>query len=82
MYGEETDLCRRARREGARPRMTPEATHRPLRRRLVGARVDREILILKARATLARRYLPAWQRPLGIGLLLAWPLSRAARRPG
>ena len=39
-------------------------------------RVDRGILNMKARATLARRYLPAWQRPLGMGLLLAWPLSR------
>ena len=26
MYGEETDLCHRARARGARPRMTPEAT--------------------------------------------------------
>ena len=26
MYGEEADLCRRARARGARPRMTPEAT--------------------------------------------------------
>ena len=37
MYGEEADLCRRARARGARPRMTPEATHRPLRRRRLAA---------------------------------------------
>jgi GT2 family glycosyltransferase len=77
MYGEEADLCRRARAGGARPRMTPEATIVHYGGASSARRVDREILILKARATLARRHLPAWQRPLGIGLLLAWPLSRA-----
>ena len=40
-------------------------------------RVDREILKMKARVTLARRHLPRWQRPLGVALLRAWPLSRA-----
>ena len=64
MYGEEQDLCRRARAAGARPRMTPEATivhyHGASSRR-----ADREIMTLKARVTLIRRHFPAWQRPLG-----------------
>ena len=64
MYGEEQDLCRRARGHGARPRMTPEATiihyHGASSRR-----ADREIMTLKAQATLIRRHFPAWQRPLG-----------------
>ncbi len=76
MYGEETDLCRRARDLGlARPRLTPEAE-------IVhfgggsAPRASRDILKLKARVTLARRHLPAWQRPLGLWLLRVWPLTR------
>jgi GT2 family glycosyltransferase len=75
MYGEEQDLCRRARSLGARPRMTPEATivhyHGASSRR-----ADREIMTLKARATLIRRHFPAWQRPLALFLLCFWPWSR------
>jgi GT2 family glycosyltransferase len=75
MYGEEADLCRRARGRGARPRMTPEATivhfHGASSRR-----ADREIMTLKAQATLIRRHFPAWQRPLGLFLLGLWPWSR------
>ena len=37
MYGEETDLCHRARALGARPRITPGGHDRPLRRGLVEA---------------------------------------------
>lgn len=76
MYGEETDLCRRARDAGlAQPRLTPEAViiH------YGGAsapKVSRDILKMKARVTLARRHLPAWQRPLGLWLLKVWPLTR------
>ena len=76
MYGEEADLCRRARALGAQPWMTPaaEIIH------FGGAsapRVDREILKMKARVTLARRHLAPWQRPLGVTLLRVWPLTRA-----
>ena len=75
MYGEEADLCRRAHARGARPRMTPEATivhfHGASSRR-----ADREIMTLKAQATMIRRHFPAWQRPLGLFLLAAWPWSR------
>jgi GT2 family glycosyltransferase len=75
MYGEEADLCRRARAHGAQPRMTPEAAivhfHGASSRR-----ADREIMTLKAQATMIRRHFPAWQQPLGLFLLAAWPWSR------
>jgi GT2 family glycosyltransferase len=75
MYGEEADLCRRARAAGARPRMTPDATivhfHGASSRR-----AEREIMTLKAQATMIRRHFPAWQRPLGLFLLGVWPWSR------
>lgn len=90
MYGEEQDLCLRARALGARPRMTPEAEivhfHGASSRK-----VAREIMTLKATMTVARRHLPAWQRPLGVFLLKAWPwtrmvsgrlLARLTGRPG
>ncbi len=75
MYGEEADLCRRARARGARPRMTPRATivhfHGASSRR-----ADREIMTLKAQATMIRRHFPAWQRGAGLFLLGAWPWTR------
>jgi GT2 family glycosyltransferase len=78
MYGEEQDLCRRARAQGlARPRMTPEATiihyHGASSRRAA-----REVMKFKAKATMIRRHFPAWQRPLGLALLGLWPWSRMA----
>jgi GT2 family glycosyltransferase len=76
MYGEEADLCRRARALGARPRMTPSATILHYEGQSSARRSDKDILILKARITLARRHLPPWQRPLAVFLLRSWPLSR------
>ncbi len=76
MYGEEADLCLRARGLGARPRITPDAeiVH------YVGAsstvRSRKHIMLLKAKVTLVRRTFPAWQRPLGIAMLKLWPASR------
>jgi GT2 family glycosyltransferase len=76
MYGEEADLCRRARAAGlARPRLSPEAEiiH------FGGAsspKVSSDTLKLKARITLANRYLSPWQRPLGVAMIRVWPLTR------
>jgi GT2 family glycosyltransferase len=75
MYGEEADLCRRARAAGARPRMTPEATIVHFHG-ASSTRAEREIMTLKAQATMIRRHFPAWQRPLGLFLLNVWPWSR------
>jgi GT2 family glycosyltransferase len=78
MYGEEADLCRRARAAGARPRMTPEATIIHYAGASSRKRSDKEILVFKAKATLIRRHLPAWQRPLARFLLGLWPFTRMA----
>ena len=84
MYGEEADLCRRARALGARPRMTPEATivH------YVGAssqrRSDKDALVLKAKVTLARRYLPRLAAAAGAvpaAHVAAQPQARRRRSP-
>jgi GT2 family glycosyltransferase len=76
MYGEEADLCLRARSVGARPRITPHAqiVH------YVGAsesvRSDKMVRLLQAKLLLIRRHFPARQRPLGLLLFRLWPLSR------
>ena len=75
MYGEEQDLCLRAAARGARPRMTPKAEivhfHGASSRRAA-----REIMTLKASATVIQRHFPPWQRPIGLFLLRLWPWSR------
>jgi GT2 family glycosyltransferase len=76
MYGEEADLCARARALGAAPRMTPEATIVHYGGAASARRADREVMIMRARVTLTR-HLPRWQRPLAAALLQAWPLGRS-----
>ncbi|MGD1881647.1 MAG: glycosyltransferase family 2 protein [Paracoccaceae bacterium] len=76
MYGEEADLCLRARGLGAQPLVTPDAEiiH------YVGAsskvRSAKLVMLLKAKVTLIRRHFPRWQQHLGVALLSFWPLSR------
>ena len=77
MYGEEADLCARARALGAAPRLTPEATIVHYGGAASARRTDKEVMIMRARVTLARRHLPRWQRPLAAVLLQLWPLSRS-----
>ncbi len=76
MYGEETDLCHRARALGARPRITPEATIVHYVGAATKQRSDKAALVLKAQVTLARRYLPPWQRRPALFLLRVRPLVR------
>jgi GT2 family glycosyltransferase len=76
MYGEESDLCRRARRTGAQPRMTPEATIVHYDGASSRRRADKEILVFTAKATMIRRDFPRWQRRPALFLLALWPWSR------
>ena len=77
MYGEEADLCLRAREYGADPRVTPgaEIIH------YVGAsekvQVNKAVVLLKAKILLIQRHFPAWQRGMGVWLMRSWPGSRA-----
>ncbi|MCB2129596.1 MAG: glycosyltransferase family 2 protein [Rhodobacteraceae bacterium] len=69
MYGEEADLCLRAREKGLRPMITPDAEIM----HIVGAAMDKKgdklAPVHKARATLIRDHWPKWQVPFGIGLM-------------
>jgi GT2 family glycosyltransferase len=76
MYGEEADLCLRARALGARPMITPDATivH------YVGAseqvRGSKIIMLLKAKLLLIRDHFPGWQKAPATWMFRVWPLSR------
>lgn len=78
MYGEEADLCLRARRMGYRPMITPEAEIM----HLVGASsskiTDKVIMVAKSRSTLIRDHWPPYLVPLGIALLWFWGATRVA----
>ena len=76
MYGEEADLCLRARRRGARPMMTPDATIIHYGAASETVRSDKMVRILKAKITLIDRHFSKWQKPLARGLFTLWPLSR------
>jgi hypothetical protein len=76
MYGEEADLCLRARRLGARPRITPAATIVHHGGASEATRAGKMVKLLAAKATLIHRHWHPLTRPLGLALLAAWPLSR------
>jgi len=77
MYGEEADLCLRATGDlGAEPRITPDALivhHGGASDRV---RADKMVRVLRAKAELVKRHVPAWQRPVALFLLRLWPFTR------
>ena len=74
MYGEETDLCLRAREKGYRPMITPDAQIM----HLVGASSkqvsDKVVRVVRAKASLIRDHWPRWRQPIGLFLLWLWSL--------
>jgi GT2 family glycosyltransferase len=78
MYGEEADLCLRAKRLGYQPVITPEAEIM----HIVGAasknRADKIMLLARARATLIRDHWPKRWIPFGLGMMVLWSAMRAA----
>jgi GT2 family glycosyltransferase len=77
MYGEEADMCLRARARGYRPMITPDAQIM----HLVGAAsktlARKYVWSAKSRMTLMQDHWPAWQVPFGRACLLFWAGSRA-----
>ncbi len=76
MYGEEADLCLRAKRIGAKPLMTPEAEIIHFGGASEATRPGKVIKLLTALATLIDRHWPTPVNSFGQKMLLAWPLSR------
>jgi GT2 family glycosyltransferase len=78
MYGEEADLCLRARRLGYRPMITPAAQIMHLVGAASASRAAKRLLVTKARVTLIRDHWPAWQVPFGVGMMWLWAALRVA----
>jgi GT2 family glycosyltransferase len=76
MYGEEADLCLRARRLGARPMITPEAAIIHYNSPKDAMRPDKHVGILRAKMTLIRKHWPPVIRSIGAALFLLGPLAR------
>ncbi|MEL7117035.1 MAG: glycosyltransferase family 2 protein, partial [Pseudomonadota bacterium] len=78
MYGEESDLCLRARRLGYRPRITPEAEIMHLVGASANTRADKALRVAKARATLIRDHWPRAWVPFGLACMWLWAGGRRA----
>lgn len=76
MYGEETDLCARARALGARPRICPQAEFIHYGGASERVRADKMVRLLKAKTTLILKHWRWPARPIGLGLFMMWPWSR------
>lgn len=78
MYGEEADLCLRARAFGARPRITPEAAIVHHGGASETERADRVARILRGKAGVIRRHVPGLRGRAALWLNRVWPLTRWA----
>jgi GT2 family glycosyltransferase len=76
MYGEEADLCHRARRLGARPLVTPDATIIHYGGASERVKAEKLIRLHKARVSLIRRHFPRPLRGLAEALECAAPWAR------
>lgn len=77
MYGEEADMCLRARALGARPRITPDATIIHYGGASETVKADKLVRLLRAKAQLIRRHWPPLTRWLGLWMLSQWSLLHA-----
>lgn len=76
MYGEEADLCLRAKSRGSRPVVTPEAVIVHYGGASERVRADKMVRLLKAKCQLIKDHWRAPTRGLGLVFLGTWPLSR------
>ncbi len=78
MYGEEADLCLRAKALGYQPMITPDAQIMHLVGASSKAQARKYSMIAKARMTLIRDHWPPALVPFGRAMLRLWAGSRAA----
>ncbi len=77
MYGEESDLCLRARTRGFRPMITPDATIIHLGGASEPVRTDKMVRLLGALVLLVRRHWPTRSARFGVAMLWLWAATRA-----
>ncbi|MBU2359454.1 MAG: glycosyltransferase family 2 protein [Alphaproteobacteria bacterium] len=78
MYGEEADLCLRAKTRGYRPMITPDAQIMHLVGASSGRVADKVVMVAKSRVTLIRDHWPRALVPLGLALMWLWGAVRVA----
>ncbi len=76
MYGEEADLCLRAKAMGWRPAITPDAVIVHYGGASEKVRSDKMVRLLRAKAELVKRHFAPGMRRPGLALLALWPWSR------
>lgn len=81
MYGEEADLCVRATRHGARPRMTPEATIVHFGGKSATKKANKLVYILGSRNGMIERYFPQGWVGFGKSMTAAWAFTRSIAYP-
>jgi GT2 family glycosyltransferase len=79
MYGEEADLCLRARALGAKPTVTPIATIVHYGGESPQVEAERMVRLLTAKAELIKRHFPPMSRWFGLILFALWPFFRVFR---
>lgn len=77
MYGEEVDLCLRARKLGLQPRITPDATIIHYGAASDTVRPDKMVRLMRAKVELVKRHFSPLTRCAGYHLFRLWPISRA-----
>ncbi|MGE3065291.1 MAG: glycosyltransferase [Hyphomicrobiaceae bacterium] len=77
MYGEEADLCMRAKKLSARPTVTPDATIIHYGGASERVRSEMMVRLLAAKAEIIKRHWSTATRKLGLTLLATWPWTRA-----
>lgn len=78
MYGEDVDLCLRARQLGARPMFTESAVYVHKDGSSSTTNADRQMLLLRGKASLYRRWLPPGRGRIARALLISGVGLRAA----
>jgi len=78
MYGEEADLCLRARAKGYHPMITPDAQIMHLVGASSGKVARKAIMVARARTTLIRDHWPSWQVPFGMAMMWLWGAVRVS----
>ena len=76
MYGEDADLCLRARACGSRPLITPKSTIVHHGGASEKVHVEKMVRLLAAKAELIKKHFPKGKKGIGLRLLAMWPLSR------
>ncbi|SHF86350.1 hypothetical protein SAMN05444339_11716 [Loktanella atrilutea] len=78
MYGEEADLCLRAKARGYQPMITPDAQIMHLVGASSGRVADKVVMVARSRVTLIRDHWPQVLVPLGLAMMWLWGALRVA----